>query len=80
MEILVTEEVASVTLFTIKVSESEMQAYESCIAYVLAHLSLAEIEKVTSHRRDELEEVHQELRTAILTHCPKQLLPARYKV
>ena len=39
MEILVTEDVASVTLFTIKVSESEMQAYESCIAYVLKRLS-----------------------------------------
>ena len=80
MKIPVTEDVASVTLFTIKVSESEMQAYESCIAYALEHLSHVETEKVTSHMRDELEEVHQELRTAILTHCPKQFLPERYKV
>jgi uncharacterized protein (DUF2267 family) len=58
MEILVAEDVASVTLSTIKVSESEMQAYESCIAYVFEHLSHAEIEKVTSHMRDKLEEVH----------------------
>ena len=80
MEILKTEDVASVTLFTIKVSESEMQAYESCIAYVLEHLAHAEIESVTGHMRDELAEVHQELRTAILTHGPKQFLPERYKV
>jgi hypothetical protein len=79
MEILVTEDVASVTLFTIKVSACEMQAYESCIAYDLEHLSHAEIEKVTSHMQDELQEVHQELRTAILTHCPKQFLPESYK-
>jgi hypothetical protein len=57
-----------------------MQAYESCIAYVLEHLAHAEIEKATGHMRDELAEVHQELRTAILTHCPKQFLPERYKV
>src|SRR2546427_503792 len=80
MEILVTEDVASVTLFTIRVSESEMQAYESCIAYVLERLSHEDIENVTGHMRDELEEVHQELRTAILTHCPIQFLPERYKV
>ena len=59
MEILVIDDVASVTLFTIKVSESEMQAYESCIAYVLEHLAHAEIENVTGHMRDELAEVHQ---------------------
>ena len=80
MEILVTEDVASVTLFTIRVSESEMQAYESCIAYVLERLSHEDIENVTGHMRDELEEVHQELRTAILTYCPKQFLPERYKM
>ena len=80
MEILATEDVASVTLFAIKVSESELQAYESCIAYVLERLSLKEIEDVTGHMREELEEVHQELLTAILTHCPKQFLPERYKM
>jgi hypothetical protein len=80
MEILATEDVASVTLFTIKAFESELQAYESCIAYVLEHLSHKDIEDVTGHMRDELKEVHQELLTAILTHCPKQFLPERYKV
>ena len=80
MEILVTEDVASVALFTIKVSESEMQAYESCIAYVLHRLSHEDIENVTGHMREELEEVHQELLTAILAHCPKQFLPERYKM
>ena len=80
MEILATEDVSSVTLFTIKASESEIQAYESCLPYVLHRLSDAELEHVTGHMRDELEEVHQELRSAILTHCPKQFLPERYRI
>ena len=53
MELLVTEDVASVTLFTIKVSESEMQACESCIAYALECLSHKEIEDATGHMREE---------------------------
>jgi hypothetical protein len=80
MEILATEDVASVTLFTLKISESEMQAYESCIAYVLDRLPAHEIEILTGHTRDELKDVHHELLAAILTHCPKQFLPARYKI
>ncbi len=80
MEILATEDVASVTLFTLKISESEMQAYESCISYVLDHLTSKEIAALTGHTRDELEDVHQELLAAILAHCPKQFLPERYKV
>ena len=80
MEILATEDVASVTLFTLKISESEMQAYESCISYVLDRLTAHDIEGLTGHTRDELEDVHHELLTAILAHCPKQFLPERYKV
>ena len=80
MEILATADVASVTLFTLKVSESEMQAYESCISYVLDHLTAAEIEALTGHTRDEIKDVHHELLSAILTHCSKQFLPERYKV
>src|SRR5438034_1178522 len=80
MEILSTADVASVTLFTLKISESEIQAYESCIFYVLNHLTSKEIEAFTGHTRDELEDVHQELLAAILAHCSKQFLPERYKV
>lgn len=80
MEIIATEDVASVTLLTIKISESEMQAYESCISYVLDRLTSNEIEVRTGHTRDELEDVHRELLAAILTHCPKQFLPERYKL
>ena len=80
MEILATEDVASVTLFTIKISESEMQAYESCMSYVLDRLTANKIEGLTGHTRDELEDVHQELRAAILAHCPQQFLPERYKL
>jgi hypothetical protein len=80
MEMLATEDVASVTLFTIKISESEMQAYESCISYVLDRLTSNEIEGLTGHTRDELEDVQHELLAAILTYCPKQFLPERYKL
>jgi len=80
MEILATADVASVTLFTLKVSESEMQAYESCISHVLDRLSSDEIEALTGHTRDELTDVQHELLAAILAHFPKQFLPERYKV
>ena len=80
MEILSTEDVASVTLFTLKISESEIQAYEACISYVLDRLTPDEIEALTGHTRDELKDVHHELLSAILAHCPKQFLPERYKV
>jgi hypothetical protein len=80
MEILTTEDVASVILFTTKISESEMQAYESCMSYVLDRLTANEIEELTGHTRDELEDAHHELLSAILTHCPKQFLPKRYKL
>ena len=80
MEMLATEDVASVTLFTIKVSESELQASEACISYVLDRLTANKIEGLTGHTRDELEDVHRELLETILTHCPKQFLPARYKL
>jgi len=68
MEILATEDVASVTLFTIKISESEMQAYESCISHVLDRLSSDEIEALTGHTRDELTDVHHEL--LLSDSCP----------
>lgn len=79
MEVLHTEDMASVTLFTVKLSESEVQAYEACLSYVLDHLSPEAIEKCTDHARDELEEDRDELLAAILMHCHKQFLPERYR-
>ncbi|ETX06561.1 MAG: hypothetical protein ETSY2_16370 [Candidatus Entotheonella gemina] len=78
MEVVTTEDVGSVMLFTVKVSETEMQAYESCIFYLLKHLSDAEIEKVTGHTREELEPVHDDVLSAIQQHCDRQYLPKRY--
>ena len=47
MEFLGHKEIASVTLFDLKLSEGELMVYEGCIEYVLKNCNEREILRIT---------------------------------
>ena len=79
MDLKSTENLVSIALFTIKASESEMQACETCISYVLEHLKDDDLEALTEHTREELEDVRDDLLAFILAHTLEEFLPDRYR-
>ncbi len=68
MEVISTENVASVELAEIKISEDELAVYEAALSYALAALSASEIERCFGASRDEIEGMRDDLRQAIPQH------------
>lgn len=81
MELLKHQEIASVTLFDLRLSESELMVYEGCIRYVLENCkdedTLSELTGCES--KEEFSWFQQELRTLLKKHVLPQYLPDTYK-
>ncbi|QXB07823.1 hypothetical protein I6L80_20810 (plasmid) [Providencia rettgeri] len=71
---------ADVTLFDIRLSESEVIIYADCLNYVLSHLSDEQIyEKTECSNQKELSHYLEDLKTLIKSMEHKSYLPDRYK-
>jgi hypothetical protein len=68
MEIIGKERIASVELFSIKVSEDELAVYEAALSRLLDTLNAAEIECCLGASRDEVEALRDDLRQALARH------------
>ncbi|REK69238.1 hypothetical protein [Paenibacillus paeoniae] len=80
MELLKQEEIASVTLFDLKLSEGELMVYENCIEFVLNNCSEEYLYKLTGcENREELASYQQDLNNLIKTIINKKYLPEKYK-
>lgn len=80
MELLKTQEVASVALFDLRLSESELEVYEGCIDYVLKVCGDSDIRMLTGcDSREELAVYREDLISLIKAHVSKRFLPDKYK-
>ena len=80
MELLKYQEIASVTLFDLRLSESELMVYEGCIRYVLENCKNDILYELTGcESKEELTWFQQELRALIKKHVLPQYLPDTYK-
>lgn len=71
---------ADVTLFDIRLSESEMVIYTDCLNYVLTHLSDEQIcEKTECSSKQELSHYLNDLKNLIKSMEHRRYLPDRYK-
>jgi hypothetical protein len=68
MEVINTDQIASVDMADIRVSADELIVYEAALSYLLDNLSAREIENQTGATRDEIEGIRDDLRDA-LTSC-----------
>ncbi|MBG9775991.1 hypothetical protein O0555_18035 [Brevibacillus laterosporus] len=80
MEYLGHKEIASVTLFELKLSEGELMVYEGCIDYVLKVCDDDEILQLTGcSTKEELKSYQDELKQMIRRYVLKEFLPSKYK-
>ncbi|MGG3279367.1 hypothetical protein [Paenibacillus solani] len=80
MELLKQEEIASVTLFDLRISEGELMVYENCIEFVLNSCSEKQIYELTGcENREELASYQNDLRSLIKTIMNIEYLPEKYK-
>lgn len=71
---------ADVTLFDLRLSESEIVIYTDCLSYVLTHLSDEQIyEKTECSNKQELSHYLNELKNLIKSMEHRKYLPDRYK-
>ncbi len=59
MDLLSIREIASVKLFTIEVSEDELDVFEACMKYVLETLSATEAEQICGAHKGELNAINK---------------------
>lgn len=79
MELLKKEEISSVILFDLQLSESELMAFEACVRFVFEHLDSEKIEKISDCTKEELGWMQEELVSLITSSMLPQYLPSRYK-
>jgi hypothetical protein len=80
VELLKAQEVASVALFDLRLSEGELEVYEGCIEYVLRVCSESDIRSLTGcDTRAELAVYREDLISLIKAHVSKRFLPDKYK-
>ncbi|WP_028590997.1 hypothetical protein [Paenibacillus massiliensis] len=80
MELLKHEEIASVTLFDLRLSEGELMVYENCIEFVLNSCSEEELYELTGcENREELASYQDDLRYLIKSVINNKYLPKKYK-
>ncbi|WP_019636961.1 hypothetical protein [Paenibacillus fonticola] len=79
MEILKYEEIASVTLFELRLSEGELMVYENCIEFVLENCSEEQLYELTGcENREELASYQDDLKK-LLKNINKDYLPKKYQ-
>lgn len=80
MELIKHTEIASVTLFDLRLSEGELMVYESCIEYVLNNCNENELYDLTGcESREELATYQSDLKNLIKLIVNKNYLPEKYK-
>lgn len=79
MEYLNHEEIAYCTIFNLKLSQDELEVYESCMKYVLEKCNEQEIYNLTGCKVEELEAWQKELKKLIITHMAEENLTEKYR-
>ncbi|WP_108670435.1 hypothetical protein [Peribacillus acanthi] len=79
MEYLSHEEISYCTVFKLKLSQDEIEVYESCMKYVLDKCGENEIYEITGCKLDELQSMHKNLQELLLKHVNETNLPDKYK-
>ncbi|USG64636.1 hypothetical protein NDK47_21250 [Brevibacillus ruminantium] len=80
MEYLAHKEVASVTLFDLRLSEGELMVYEGCIEFVLKNCVDSEIFRITGcSSREELQSYQDDLKDLVRAYVLKEYLPDKFK-
>lgn len=72
------EEISSVTLFELRLSEGELMVYENCIEFVLKNCSEEQLYELTGcENREELASYQDDLKN-LLKNINKDYLPKKY--
>lgn len=79
MEYLKHEIISYCTLFSLKLSQDELEVYESCMKFMLEKCNAQEIYELTGCELDELKAWHQEIKNMILEYVPQEILSKKYK-
>lgn len=80
MELISHQEIATVTLFDLSLSESELMVYESCIAFVLKMCDDELISQITGcGNAEELAAFQEDLLMLIKNYVSQDYLPDKYK-
>ncbi len=79
MDYISHEEIASITLFDVRVSESELMVYESCVKYVVDNCPEDDLYAHTGCKTKlELDSIRIDPILLIKKHMLKEFLPQKY--
>jgi len=79
MEYIDHEEVSYCTVFNLKLSQDEIEVYESCMRFVLENCNEDDIYELTGCKLDELQAWQTTLKELILKHVNETNMPDKYK-
>ncbi len=80
MDYLSHEEIADVTLFSLRLSEGELMLYECCIDFVLKNCDeKALYDLVGCETKEELKSFQSDLKEIIKLYVQKEFLPEKYQ-
>lgn len=80
MRYLKHEEIATVNIFDLKLSEGELMVYEGCLNFVINNCNEKKIYDLTGcESKDELKEYQEELRGLIKKYVRSEYLPSNYQ-
>lgn len=79
MEYIEHEEVSYCTIFNLKLSQDEIEVYESCMSYVLENCTADEIYELTGCKVNELQAWQKNLKELMIGHVDEANLPNKYK-
>lgn len=80
MEYLGHNEIASVTLFDLKLSEGELMVYEGCIDFTLKNCDEEALyDLVGCETKEELRSFQNDLKKLIKLYVQEKFLPEKYK-
>ena len=79
IELIRNEIIASVALFDLRLSESELMAYESCIKFVIENCDDIKALELTGCTKEELVWMGEDLKELIVKNILEEYLPQRYK-
>ena len=68
MKLINVNEIVSVKLFTIEISEDELDVFEMCTKYLLETLSPSGIEQASGATKDELSAINEEISRLLKQH------------
>ncbi|MHC1684282.1 MAG: hypothetical protein AB6733_15205 [Clostridiaceae bacterium] len=79
MDLINCENISYCTVFDLRLTQDELEVYESCMKYILDNCDNDKIKEITGCNLDEYSAWYKELRNLIVSYVHEGNLPDKYR-